>query len=147
MSNQNKIPKISDSDSYKKKIDKIIPKCVKGDRVTMGHSALGFLLPCCWCDGKAFQRRQLTKEHEALYSDHLHLDKVKDIKEITHSKEWKAFWDIMFDDPNNAAFPCKTKCGVVGDDLRNWSKQEEYHYDLPGQPVTKKDNNKGYVGS
>jgi len=135
--------------SKQKKIYKIIPKCVMGDRVTMGHSALGFLLPCCWCDGKAFQsNKPLSKEHEALYSEHLHIDKVKDIKEITHSKEWKAFWDIMFDDPNNAAHPCKTKCGVKeGEDLRNWSEHEEYHYDLPGQPVTKKDNNKGYVGS
>ena len=41
--------------SNQKKIDKIVPKCVAGDRVTMGHSALGFLLPCCWCDGKAFK--------------------------------------------------------------------------------------------
>ena len=74
--------------------------------------------------------------------------KVKDIKEIINSKEWKAFWDIMFDDPNNAPRPCKEKCGVVkGEDLRNWSEMEEYHYDRPGQPMTKKDNNKGYVGS
>ena len=33
---------------------KIVPKCVVGDRTTLGHSALGFLLPCCWCDYKAF---------------------------------------------------------------------------------------------
>ena len=130
-------------------IDKIVPKCVVGDRVTMGHSALGFLLPCCWCDGKAFQsKKSLTKEHEALYSEHLHLDKVKDIKEILNSKEWKSFWDIMFDDPNNAPRPCREKCGVVkGEDLRNWSEMEEYHFDREGQPVTKKDNNTGYVGS
>ena len=134
--------------SNQKKIDKIVPKCVVGDRVTMGHSALGFLLPCCWCDNKAFQKRELTKEHEALYSEHLHLDKVKDIKEILNSKEWKAFWDIMFDDPNNAPRPCKEKCGVVkGEDLRNWSEIEEYCYEKPGQPMIKKDNNKGYVGS
>ena len=57
-----------------KKIDKIVPKCVMGDRVTMGHSALGFLLPCCWCDGKAYQSKELlSKEHEALYSEHLHI--------------------------------------------------------------------------
>ena len=115
----------------------------------MGHSALGFLLPCCWCDGKAFHStKPLTKEHEALYSEHLHLDKVKDVKEIINSKEWKAFWDIMFDDPNNAARPCKEKCGIVkGEDLRNWSELEDYHYEKPGQPMTKKNNNKGYVGS
>ena len=54
----------------------------------------------------------------------------------------------MFDDPNNAAHPCKTKCGVIeGEDLRNWSEMEEYHFDIPGQPMVKKDNNKGYVGS
>ena len=131
------------------KIDKIVPKCVVGDRVTMGHSALGFLLPCCWCDGKAYaSTKPLTKEHEALYSEHLHLDKVKDIKEILNSKEWKAFWDIMFDDPNNAPRPCREKCGVVkGEDLRNWSEMEEYHYDRPGQPMIKKNNNDGYVGS
>ena len=35
----------------------------------------------------------------------------------------------MFDDPNNAL--SKTKCGVVeGEDLRNWSEKEEYHYDI-----------------
>ena len=135
--------------SNRPSIDKIVPKCVVGDRVTMGHSALGFLLPCCWCDGKAFQsKKSLTKEHEALYSEHLHLDKVKDIKEIINSKEWKAFWDIMFDDPNNAPRPCREKCGVVkGEDLRNWSEMEEYHYDRPGQPMIKKNNNDGYVGS
>ena len=46
------ILKIQKIMSEKKSIDKIVPKCVVGDRVTMGHSALGFLLPCCWCDGK-----------------------------------------------------------------------------------------------
>ena len=133
------------------KIDKIVPKCVVGDRVTMGHSALGFLLPCCWCDGKSTQLKNkipLTKEHEALYSEHLHLDKVKDIKEILNSKEWKAFWDIMFDDPNNAPRPCREKCGVVkGEDLRNWSKMEDHHYDKPSQHIVEKDNNDGYVRS
>ena len=134
--------------SNRPSIDKIVPKCVVGDRVTMGHSALGFLLPCCWCDGKAFQsKKPLTKEHEALYSEHLHLDKVRDIDEIIKSKEWKAFWDIMFDDPNNAAYPCRIKCGVVeGEDLRNWSEQEEHHFDLPGQPVTKKIITKAMLG-
>ena len=136
--------------SSHKKIDKIIPKCVVGDRVTMGHSALGFLLPCCWCDGKAFKsKKSLTKEHEALYSKHLHLDNVKDIKEILYSKEWKEFWDILFDDPNNAPVPCKSKCGVSkGEKLRNWSETEDYRYDLQDQDqVEKKDNNKGYIGS
>ena len=66
--------------SEKKIISKIVPKCVIGDRTTLGHSALGFLLPCCWCDYKAFDlRHKLTKEHEALYNENLHLDKVKNI--------------------------------------------------------------------
>jgi len=128
---------------------KIVPKCVVGDRTTLGHSALGFLLPCCWVDYKAFSlSHKLTPEHEALYNENLHLDNVKDTKEITDSKEWKEFWDIMFDDPENAPEPCKSKCGVrEGEELRNWSEQEEHHYDKPKYKVIKKDNNTGYVGS
>ena len=76
---------------------------------------------------KNFSQITITKEHEALYSlKHLHIDKVKNIKEITHSKEWKAFWDIMFDDYNQYS-TCISKCGVVeGEDLRNWSEIEEH---------------------
>ena len=54
----------------------------------------------------------------------------------------------MFDDPENAPEPCKSKCGVrEGEELRNWSEQEEHHYDKPKYKVIKKDNNTGYVGS
>ena len=135
-----------------KNLEKIVPKCVVGDRTTLGHSALGFLLPCCWCDYKAsgkIMQHKITKEHEALYSKHLHLDNVKDIKEILYSKEWKEFWDILFDDPNNAPVPCKSKCGVSkGEKLRNWSETENYRYDIDKDDTGKKiDNNKGYIGS
>ena len=128
--------------TLKNKPLKIVPKCVVGDRTTLGHSALGFLLPCCWCDYKAFSlTHKLTPEHEALYNENLHLDNVKNTKEITDSKEWKEFWDIMFDDPENAPEPCKSKCGVrEGEEVRNWQENIEYHYDKPVYKEIKKDN-------
>jgi len=135
--------------SENKTIDKIIPKCVLGDRTTLGHSADGFLLPCCWCDYRAFNlENKMNKIHKDLYSEHLHLDKIESIEEITNSKEWKVFWDTMFDDPNNAAKPCKQFCGVKdGEEVKNFQVNETIRYDIPGEPVIIKDNNKGYVGS
>jgi len=135
--------------SENKTIEKIIPKCVLGDRTTLGHSASGHLLPCCWCDYKAFNLEdKMNKIHSDLYSEHLHLDNVKNVKEITNSKEWKVFWDTMFNDPNNAARPCKKMCGVKkGEKVKNFQTNETIHYDKPGEPVIIKDNNSGYVGS
>ena len=61
--------------SKQKKIDKIVPKCVVGDRVTMGHSALGFLLPCCWCD-------QEWTLNTPLFQKMLKVSKVSDVENI-----------------------------------------------------------------
>ena len=93
-----------------------------------------------------FEKTSFLGGNSSEFIEELYSQYVQNPKSI--SKEWKEFWDILFDDPNNEPEPCKIKCGVKeGEKLRNWSSIVEYHYDKPGQPIRKKDNNKGYVGS
>ena len=77
------------------------PKCIPVDNTNdalqmsqcLGHSAEGFLLPCCWIDSGWNLR-----------------DEVQNIKEITQSKEWTDFYTMLQERPEDAPRVCKKYC-------------------------------------
>ena len=124
----------------------IDPKCLNGE-MEYFYSAEDYLLPCCWCGEFVAKPESNDPKIQSLMTNKL--SEVDSVEQIVESKEWKEFWDILFDDPNNAPVPCKSKCGVSkGEKLRNWSETENYRYDIDKDDTGKKiDNNKGYIGS
>ena len=82
------------------------PKCF--GRMEAAVNAQGFLLPCCWCDTpKTLNDINFKK----LVNNKFHLSKVKDIKEVLYSNEWKEFRENLKKN-NLVKLPdmCKIKC-------------------------------------
>jgi len=82
------------------------PKCF--GRMEAAVNAQGFLLPCCWCDTpKTLNDINFKK----LVNSKFHLSKVKDIKEVLYSNEWKEFREnLKKNNVNKLPDMCKIKC-------------------------------------
>ena len=102
-------------------VKKLNPKCIPtkeqkfGEIQTLGHSAQGFILPCCWMDTPPLQR---SKGQEVFYQEKFKISNVDDIKkDILESKEWVQFYMMLQQAPNRAPEVCYINCGkdIVGD--------------------------------
>lgn len=74
-----------------------------------GHSAQGFLIPCCWMDRHNLPTEAMNEVHEALFSEHLHLSNVDDIDEVLYSEEWQKFYKSL-ENYETASPRCQRKC-------------------------------------
>lgn len=84
------------------------PRCLdKEDPKEFGHSAQGFLLPCCWMDRNFL--RDLDGTHKDLFNDNLHLSNFDDIEEVLLTEEWQNFFKSL-DSYDTAPQECKQKC-------------------------------------
>ena len=96
-------------------VKKLNPKCIPtkgqkfGEIQSLGHSAQGFILPCCWMDTPPLKR---TKGQEVFYQDKFKISNVDDIKkDILESKEWVEFYLMLQQAPNRAPEVCFKMCG------------------------------------
>ena len=102
--------------------NKILPKCHPywkiGDKitdnrqvVTVGYTAQGYLLPCCWCD---LQTPKETEQYAkfGLFNQNLKVENVDDIEDILTSPEWQNFHETLLKDPQSAPAQCKRMCGT-----------------------------------
>lgn len=91
------------------------PECLNDTPKEFGHSALGFITPCCWCD-KIFDAPEFIKMEKRdpklamLYRDHLKIENNKSIREIFESEEWQQFYQSLLNGPEEAAETCKKYC-------------------------------------
>ena len=91
------------------------PKCIPVDNTNdalqmsqcLGHSAEGFLLPCCWIDSGWNLRDELQ---DIFYQDKFKISNVQNIKESTQSKEWTDFYTMLQERPEDAPRVCKKYC-------------------------------------
>lgn len=91
------------------------PECLRDTPKEFGHSALGFITPCCWCD-KIFDAPEFIKMDKRdpklamLFRDHLKIENNKSIQEIFQSEEWQQFYQSLLNGPEEAAETCKKYC-------------------------------------
>lgn len=79
---------------------KLDPKCLNED-AQLGHSAEGYILPCCMSDHGAIPQ---------LWKEHLKIENVDSVDEILNSKEWISFFEMLRNNPNKSPSVCKRFC-------------------------------------
>lgn len=82
----------------------IYPKCLSGEQ-QVGHTARGYILPCCWWD----RPNLFNSEIKDLVKEKFKLTNVDSVAEIFESEEWKTFYENLA----NGIAPslCHTFCG------------------------------------
>jgi len=86
---------------------KIKPKCLMLATRPLGHSAQGYILPCCWCDNIIYKDKYV----ELLYQEELKIENNNSIEDIINSEQWQEFVNaIHSDDPPKV---CKSFCGEL----------------------------------
>ena len=94
------------------------PKCINSenpdDAQCLGHSAQGYLTPCCFIDSRPLSR---GIAQDIFYQEKFKISNVKNIKEITQSKEWVEFYTMLQEHPEQAPRTCWKVCNEdsVGD--------------------------------
>ena len=88
------------------------PKCLipdeNGNTQCLGHSAEGFLVPCCWMDAYPNQR---GFAQDIFFQDKLKISNVDNIFEIIQSEEWLDFYELLLAEPEKAPQVCQEQCG------------------------------------
>ena len=87
------------------------PKCIikndEGNIACLGHSAEGYLTPCCWIDG-FLEDRGISQD--IFYQEKFLISNNESIKDITQSKEWIDFYTILQKEPDKAPPVCYKMC-------------------------------------
>ena len=87
------------------------PKCIikndEGNIACLGHSAEGYLTPCCWID--AFPDHRGISQ-AIFYQEKLLISNNANIKNITQSKEWIDFYTMLQKEPDKAPPVCYKMC-------------------------------------
>ena len=91
---------------------KIEPKCLafySRDNKGAAYTSDGFMLPCCWMDDPPVYRHVKAC---GLKDPELALENNNRLEDIFTSDQWENFFQTLLNDPNNASYMCKKKCGV-----------------------------------
>jgi hypothetical protein len=101
---------------------KINPKCLY-ELQPAAYTSDGYMLPCCWMDDPPVYRYIKEcglKDEELLLSNNDRLD------DIFTSDQWENFFNTLLNDPDNASYMCKKKCGlnINLDDIQAEAKEE-----------------------
>ena len=90
---------------------KLKPKCINAHNVleaqSLGHSAQGHITPCCFIDAYP-QKRGVAQD--IFYQDKFKISNVKNIKEITQSKEWVEWYLMLQQHPDQSPKVCWKVC-------------------------------------
>lgn len=90
---------------------KIEPRCLKFDRNNKGaaYTSDGYMLPCCWLDDPPVYR--YIKE-AGLKDPELAVANNEKLEDIFTSDQWENFFQTLLNEPENACYMCKKKCGI-----------------------------------
>ena len=87
------------------------PKCIikndEGNIACLGHSAEGYLTPCCWIDG-FLKDRGISQD--IFYQEKFLISNNESIKDITQSQEWVDFYIMLQKEPDKAPPVCHKMC-------------------------------------
>ena len=94
------------------------PKCVIKNKMnctaSLGHSAEGYLTPCCWIDAFV-QYRGIAQD--IFYQKKFLISNNDNILDIVYSKEWVDFFNLLLETPERAPKICYAKCGTNAEPL------------------------------
>ena len=82
----------------------IYPKCINNQQ-QFGHTARGYILPCCWWD----RPNLFNSEIKDLVQEKFKLTNIDSVAQIVESDEWKKFYADLAD--GKAPSLCHTFCG------------------------------------
>ena len=95
------------------------PKCLIPDKYgqtqCLGHSAQGYLTPCCWIDSYP-KNRGIAQD--IFYQEKMKICNNDSINDIIQSKEWLDFYTLLQEEPDKAPEICYKKCSTdssIGD--------------------------------
>ena len=107
------------------------PKCIikddNGCIASLGHSAEGYMTPCCWIDAM-FDLRGVSQD--IFYQEKFLISNNESIKDITQSQEWVDFYTMLQDDSQEKPKLCLHKCSS------NSKKQKDFRWLMPLEPNT-----------
>ena len=87
------------------------PKCIvpneNGTVQCLGHSAEGYMTPCCWIDAM-FHLRGVSQD--IFYQEKFLISNNESIKDITQSQEWVDFYTMLQKEPDKAPPVCYEMC-------------------------------------
>jgi hypothetical protein len=99
------------------------PKClnpdIQGKAQCLGHSARGYLTPCCmvavtvskytveWIDGDPNTK---DAAHDIFFQEKLKIINNNNIIDIIQSKEWLDFYKLLQEEPDKAPLVCHKHC-------------------------------------
>lgn len=87
---------------------KIEPKCLLGEKGA-AYTSDGYMLPCCWMDDPPVYRYIKAC---GLKDESLALENNEKLEDIFTSDQWENFFQTLLNDPDNASYMCKKKCGI-----------------------------------
>jgi hypothetical protein len=102
---------------------KIKPKCLNyssKDNKGAAYTSDGYMLPCCWLDDPPVYR---YVKQCGLKDEELLLSRNERLEDIFASDQWENFFQTLLNNPENASYMCKKKCGVDID--KNAVRDEE----------------------
>jgi len=91
---------------------KLKPRCFVENKEHYGwlqgiaYTSDGYLLPCCWLDSIGYKQ---DLERLNLLDESLKLEN-NEVEDIINSEQWKEFFRVLVEDPDNAPCKCKLKC-------------------------------------
>lgn len=91
---------------------KIIPKCLAFNTKNnkgAAYTSDGFMLPCCWLDDPPVHRHIKMC---GLRDEELLLSRNERLEDIFTSDQWENFFQTLLNNPENASYMCKKKCGI-----------------------------------
>ncbi len=101
------------------------PICITKDR-EFGHSALGYITPCCWND-PIFFSKGLDK---SLFTEDLKIVNNDSIEDILLSEAWQTFYNNITSGSETASGVCQKYCNrpasspVTQIKILNWVKND-----------------------
>jgi len=89
------------------------PKCIipdeDGNTQCLGHSAQGYLQPCCFIDAYP-QNRGIAQD--IFYQEKMKICNNDNIIDIIQSKEWLDFYTLLQEEPYKAPKVCYDHCST-----------------------------------
>ena len=89
-----------------KQKNSLCPRCIFKEQDFV-LSSEGYFAPCCWLDDELYRSQPYVND---FFQPHVNIENHDNIQDIFDSDEWKNFWDILLNHPEDAPPVCYEYC-------------------------------------